>query len=265
MLFRSKDETHFKAWTLLCKHWDEIAAQTKDVMTDFTLKMVTHLKSLGDTDDILKIFTNSEVLENNNKMLEHANCFNCSKPVEGTHLTTGHVIELQEEGSISYWVCVTPACDLEPSQSKNALGNKVPITLQRLYNGASACRKLEETGKISNDEILCRALGKATSKKLLFLNLKNEPEICIFSSIFNIYSNANPSIVEFYVSNFGRFDRKNQDLILKKTDIAKNGHLIYKHYEATIVAQLRYEYALDLLFKTGTYKSRIGLDFIGNN
>ena len=260
-----KDEIYFKAWTVLCKHWDEIAAQTKDVMIDFILKIVTYLKKKGDTEEILKNFTNPEILNNKKQMLAHANCFNCSKLVEGYHLTTGHVLELQEKGSISYWVCVTPACDLEPGQNTKALEDRIPITLQRLYEGASACRKIDETGKISNEEILNRALGKATSKKILFLNLKNEQDVCIFSSISNIHSNANPLIAEFYATNFGKFDRNNQKLTLYRTDLGKNGRLIYNNYKATIVAQLRYEYALDLLLKTGACKSRIGLDFIGNN
>ncbi len=271
ILTANKDTANFKTWTILCKHWEELAAQTKSALIDFTLRMVAQLKeSRNNEKEILKDFTKPNTLEDKNKILLHANCFNSSKPVEGSHLTTGHVLELKDVGfkekkSLGYWVCVTPACDLEPGQNENSLNNKIPITLQMLYKGAGACRKEDEKGKIRNEKILERSLKKATSKKVLFLNFEDDNDVCIFSTIVNIHGNANPNLEDFFVKNSGKFYQDGYKLTLYRTDLAKNGRLIYKNIEATVVAQFRYEYALDLLLKTGGCKSRIGLDFIGLN
>ena len=265
ILTADKDAIYFKAWTILCKHWDELAAQTKEVLTDFTLRMVAQLKKSKDVEEILNQFTKPKILKDKNRILLHANCFNCSKPIEGYHLTTGHVLELKEADSFSYWICVTPACDLEPGQNKISLKDRIPITLLRLYEGTTACRKENDGGRLSNDKIIERALKNATSKNILFLNFEDDNDVCIFSSIVNIHGNANPFLEEFFVKNSGKFNQGDCKLTLYRTDLAKNGRLIYKKAEATVVAQLRYEYALDLLLKTGGCKSRIGLDFIGNN
>ncbi len=262
ILTADKDAIYFKAWTILCKHWDELASQTKKALTDFTLRMVTQLKESKNVKEIINDFTKPEIIKDKNRVLLHANCFNCSKPVEGYHLTTGHVLELKERDSLSYWVCVTPACDLEPGQNKKSLKDRIPITLLRLYDGSSACRKEGEEGKLSDEKILKRFLENATSKKVLFLNFKDDNDVLIFSSIVNIYGNANPYLEDFFVGNSGKFNQDDCKLTLYKTAL-DNEHLIYKNTEATVVAQLRYEYALDLLLKTGGCKSRIGLDFIG--
>ncbi|MDM8541914.1 response regulator receiver domain [Desulfococcaceae bacterium HSG9] len=262
ILTADKDTADFKTWTILCKHWEELAAQTKKTLTYFTLKMADQLKKSNNVEEILKDFTKPNILEDRNKILLHANCFNCSKPIEGYHLATGHVLELKEKEDLSYWVCVTPACDLEPGQNKKslALEGRIPITLLRLYKGASACQK-ENEKKLSNRVIFERALEKATSKKVLFLNFEDN-DVCIFSTIVNIHGNSNPYLEDFFVKNSGKFNQGSHKLTLCKTVLDKKS-LIYKETVATVVAQLRYEYALDLLLKTGECKSRIGLDFIG--
>jgi hypothetical protein len=263
-ILKADDEAiDFKAWNILCKHWDELATQSKRDLLEFNLRMISQLKKSGDIEEICKKFTKPEVLLEPYQILAHANCFNCSKPIEGYHLTTGHVLELNENGAISYWVCVTPACDLVPGQKDGSLKDKIPITLQRLFDGNSACRTADETGKLKNEDIFKRTLEKATSKKILFLTFEGSPDVCIFSSIVNIYGDANPRLKDFYVQNAGKFNLADRNLTLFKTDLDDKEHLIFKKVEATIVAQLRYEYALDLLLKTGRCKSRIGLDFIG--
>jgi hypothetical protein len=45
----------------------------------------------------------------------------------------------------------------------------------------------------------------------------------------------------------------------------EQGKLITKEYEARVVAQLRYEYAINLAQMLGANFTRIGLDFIGSD
>ncbi len=261
ILTADKDAADFKVWTVLCRHWEELAGQTKKVLTDFTSSMVAQLKESKSVEEILNDFTKPNIRKDRNRILLHANCFNCSKPVEGYHLTTGHVLELKKGNSVNYWVCVTPACDLEPGQNKKSLEGRIPITLLRLYEGASACQKKDEK-RLNEGVIFERALEKATSKKVLFLNFQDDNDVCIFSSIVKIHGNANPYLEDFFVENSGKFNQDGYKLTLYRT-VLDDEHLIYENTEATVVAQLRYEYALDLLLKTGGCKSRIGLDFIG--
>ncbi|MDM8552343.1 hypothetical protein QUF72_19815 [Desulfobacterales bacterium HSG2] len=95
------------------------------------------------------------------------------------------------------------------------------------------------------------------------LNFQDDnDDVSIFSTIVNIHGNANPRLEDFFVKNSGKFNQDDYKLTLYRTDLDQN-RLIYKETVATVVAQLRYEYALDLLLKTGECKSRIGLDFIG--
>jgi hypothetical protein len=39
--------------------------------------------------------------------------------------------------------------------------------------------------------------------------------------------------------------------------------LVMRKYQAQVVAQLRYEYALNLMQRLGTSMTRVGLDFVG--
>jgi len=41
-----------------------------------------------------------------------------------------------------------------------------------------------------------------------------------------------------------------------------DGSLAHEEYQSTVVAQLRYEYALNLLHRIGAHLSRVGVDFV---
>jgi len=55
ILTADEDAADFKAWTVLCKHWEEIAAQTKEALTDFTSRMVAQLKESKGVEEILVV------------------------------------------------------------------------------------------------------------------------------------------------------------------------------------------------------------------
>ncbi|MDK2376717.1 response regulator receiver domain [Serratia fonticola] len=249
-----------KIWNVLSKHWEEIAVSTKDAMIDFSSRISQYIKSLpeGNLSEFMSKWTVSDMKE----VLQHVNKFNCSIPIAGYHLNTGHVLQLDDN---SYWVCMTPACDLEPGQKRSKTGKNMPVTLVRLFTLSEAAKKDDKEPALLGEEQIVRALSMATRNDLIFISLMDSEKINIFSSVPRIYSSANPVSDNFLVGNQGRFTNGDRTLVFFKPTAEEEQAPTFKEIKGKVVAQLRYEYALHLLQVTGRTKSRIGLDFVSLN
>ena len=92
---------------------------------------------------------------------------------------------------------------------------------------------------------------------------KNVDEIKILSFTVGIDGKANPKAKDFYVEKQGIFNIDDGKLKLYSAQPCEQGlELKITPFEGTVVAELRYEYALNLLGRLGVSKSRVGLDFI---
>ncbi len=241
-----KEERLWKVGRTLNRHWERLGDTIRPHMEDFSARLADHLSSMHE-DTMLQRF--SPFKENHNQRRDEVvialNSYACSKPVDGTHLTTGHILKIADN---DYWLCLTPACDLMPGQHTSGwhgrLQNHMPFTAVELY-------------KPKRD----KALEKATDGSYLFFDIEGEP--FIFSFIPDPGSNEsipNPKIEQFFAANSGRFERSNPELSL--TRIAADGKdLAMRTNQATVIAQLRYEYALNLLQRLGATQTRVGLDF----
>jgi len=169
---------------------------------------------------------------------EH-NAFVCSKPPQGWHLTTGHVLQIDDD----YWVCLTPACDLVPSQGGEraaAYGSRLPFVAVKLH------------------ELRAGKALDVNSNLYIFLNFGEEIKSFGFNSSGK--EGAAPQWRMLYAEGRGVFG---EDRILKVAMMQPGKRrLISVVKSATIVSQLRYEYALNLLQKLGISLTRIGLDFV---
>lgn len=169
---------------------------------------------------------------------EH-NAFVSSKAPEGWHLTTGHVFTMDDE----HWVCLSPACDLVPGQgaTRNAdFGSRVPFMAVKLYPVAA-----------EGDHDI-------NSNLYLFLTLDGEVRKFCFNSQGK--ESTSPIWRTLYAERRGLLD---QDFRFKVSVMgAGSRRLIATIQPAQVVAQLRYEYALNLLQKLGMTLTRIGLDFV---
>ena len=169
---------------------------------------------------------------------EH-NAFVSSKPPEGWHITTGHVFTVDGE----YWICLSPACDLVPGQgdAKNAeFGDRLPFMAVKLHPVAV---------EVDHD---------ASTNLYLFLTLENEVKKFCFNSQGK--DSTAPIWRTFYAERRGRFDK---DFKFKVSVLgAGTTRLVATVHSSQVVAQLRYEYALNLLQKLGVSMTRIGLDFV---
>ena len=171
--------------------------------------------------------------------LEH-NAFVCSKDPEGWHLTTGHVFSMRGE----YWLCLSPACDMVPSQiselSVATYGNHLPFLSVKLQEF--------DTKKLPSD---------IQSNRYLFLRLNGTVEGFRFNGQ---KGGSSPHWYTLYAENRGVFSGNDFRFKVRRTEQGKT-RLISKRHDAQVISQLRYEYALNLTQQLGGFLMRIGLDF----
>ena len=169
---------------------------------------------------------------------EH-NAFVSSKAPEGWHLTTGHVFMVD----CDYWICLSPACDMVPGQgaTRNTdFGNRLPFMAVKLHPKAA-----------DGDQ-------DVNSNLYLFLTLDGEVKKFCFNSQGK--DSTAPIWRTFYAANRGLLDK---DFNFKVSVVGTGSkRLITTVHQCQVVAQLRYEYALNLLQKLGVSMTRIGLDFV---
>lgn len=173
--------------------------------------------------------------------LEH-NAFVCSKEHEGHHLSTGHVFEAV--GSL--WVCMTPLCDLVPGRVKvdrhGEIGERLPFLAVRLEPVTLPAKKV-----------------KVNSNRFVFLTIGDE--IKTFCIAKESDEGSNPIWFSLFAENQGRFGR-GFTFKFTRAEVDRKGVFVMKVRPAKVVAQLRYEYALNFMQKLGTSMTRIGLDFV---
>lgn len=168
------------------------------------------------------------------------NMFVCSKPPEGWHLSTGHVFVMKEDT----WICLSPACDMVPSQFSGVrgeeLGNRLPFMAVRLMPMSD--------NKLPKD---------VASGRYVFLELGGAVKIYRFNPHNAISA---PDWTILYADNRGKFCQGFQFAVIRVEDDGKGG-ITGTTRDAQVVAQLRYEYALNLVHKLGDSLTRVGLDF----
>jgi hypothetical protein len=176
------------------------------------------------------------------------NSYISTKPVSGWHLHPGHIIKL--EGN--YWVCVSPACDLVPNQKGQAGINE---SIKAKIKPFMAVQLHPRTKKLGREEV--------NSNTFVFLK-GSDGKISAFS-VFEGGQNPSPVWRLFNAENFGVFA---VDPVAKTAPIklhylcGQTGGLSIETRDAVITAQLRYEYALNLIQKLGVEMTRVGLDYL---
>lgn len=244
-------------WDIIEKHWEELASRTRDSLSDFANQMITCLKNGCNVQEIKDKFINPGVSSDLRNISAYANCFNCSKAITGHHLTTGHVLKILEGTTAQYWLCLSPACDLVPGQKEVKLGNYLPVKLVQLYDVRTAFA--DDSGKVPDvEDAFKQALSVANSNEMLFLKIDKTIVALSFTSRFG---KANPKWEQFYAENNGIF-KSDKEIPLKRIMADKANALVFEPREAEVVAQLRYEYAINLLQKLGSSMTRVGLDFV---
>lgn len=235
----------------ISKHWDGMGGRVRTDVMDFAQKLTDYLMEIG-SDAAMKRWYGSVSPEDVHSQL---NWYACSKSVEGSHLTTGHVIEIPsiKPQVKEFWICLSPACDLVPGQKsagwQKRLGKHMPFVAVELF-------------PISRQ----KALDNAYGSNCLFLTIDGKLNYFSFipMAIKETDDNRtpNPKWEQMFAIAHGNFLLNGSE---RKVNLVRAfetaDSLTMRPFEGKVVAQLRYEYALNLLQKIGTNFSRIGLDF----
>lgn len=226
------------------RHSEQLLNFVLPSVVDFASRLV---KSEGaDADGLCSQYFNvdlSNAKESVRSQIEH-NAFVCSKKVEGYHLTTGHVIRVEDD----LFVCLSPSCDLVPGRKTDArygdIGDTLPFTAVRLQ-------------PFDSDKLPKRV----QSNRYVFLGVDGSIKTYALNDPTN--ENASPHVFTFYAKDEGRFVNNEKKIYVQKIVSDKKEGLKSVTLDGVVVSQLRYEYALNLLQKLGSVTGRVGLDFIG--
>jgi CheY-like chemotaxis protein len=252
LLQASDEERQAKIMTSISRHWEGLLGTVETNIIEFTKRLFGHLQcDPSEHNDCVKRHFGVDLQDDVRQIdaLLRQNAYNCSKPPEGWHLTTGHVLKMDGE----YWVCLSPACDLVPEQKVNArytaLSPAMPFKAVKL--------KSFGRGRDNQKD----ALEKANSNMCLFLKIADSIQPFHFTAPDKHL--ANPTWEEMFADNFGKFNQaSNKMKIARLKWNQETGGPACEWKEAEIISQLRYEYALNLLQRLGSTLSRIGLDFV---
>ncbi|EPB0854844.1 response regulator receiver domain [Yersinia enterocolitica] len=234
----NNDSSHDKAINL---HWEQLATASREELRGFSKKIIAAAGTTCPEDE--KKFVKSffrECMDNKDLALGHLNAFSCSMPVNNNHLITGTVLDIDGEK----WVCITPACDMVPDQKiaqwQSRIGKSYLVFKGMKFDSVN----------------LDTANGKANCNEYIYLNINGVPEAYWLRS-------ENPSWDTFYAAKQGCYDDDHTvTLSCVREDAEADGMpLVMKSLQAKAVAELRYEYALNLLHKFGSSQTRVGLDF----
>lgn len=238
-------------------HWEQLGKATKGELIEFSKKLCKIATQETHTNkDFVEIFFPGSMQEPD-LPIGHLNAFSCSMSPVSKHLTTGSILEFDN----SFWICLTPVCDLVP-------GQKIKLWQERIgdHHLVFKAVKLQSTK-------LNKANKSANTNDYLFIENKQGDV-----DAYQIPSGKdNPVWDTFYALNQGHLDvnyklslsciRKTQEAGTEPSteenqNNMHNQNLAIRTFEAKVIAELRYSYALNFLQKFGVYQTRVGLGFI---
>lgn len=220
------------------RHWEGLGDSVQAEVACFASKLTDYLCDL-DPVEAYKIHCPEGSNSDRTEILASANCYHCTKAIEGNHLTTGHILKIGPE----FWLCLSPACDLEPGQEKGWLKNlkpNMPFKAVQLHNA-----------DIEN------ALKNVNYGNHLFLKIDSKIKALSFLPGNSEFSY--PRWEQMFATRQGLFD-DDKNISLRRV-VSDQEQLVVLEISAQVVAHLRYEYALNLLQRLGISLSRVGLDF----
>lgn len=227
------------------RHWEALGDVLATDISEFGGQLIKYIAG-QDREEIMKAHSPLKPASEAKNISKHLNCYFSTKPIEGFHLTTGHVLEFVKPGEkIKYGVCLSPACDMVPGQKTSGwfgrLGDYIPFIVVFL-----------------NKVTVTNALKKIDENIFLFLNISGAIRTFAFNPNGDVKSN--PSWEQMFAENKGVLTGANKELAIGRL-CSDPPNLKIESSKTKIVAQLRYEYAINLLQRLGVTLTRIGLDF----
>jgi len=236
-----------EAEELIQRNWETLFPPMKAELVDFSDRLVAAAAQLGSAQNAAERFYGVD-LSDPEQLLDarrRQNALVCSLPPSGLNLVTGHVLQIGAE----FWAVLSPACDLVPGQSLG--GWNANVHPCRTFTGL----KLHE--RADGDKSVKNIIKDASENDWVFLWVFNDLKEFQWKK-----NKANPHREEFFAKNDGQVDPDTLTLEVGRLTTAEGGALSVTFQVARVVAQLRYEYALNLLQRLGGSMTRVGLNFV---
>lgn len=224
------------------RHWESLGDNLRLDIDIYAGKLAEHLDSIGQEEVFKRFFSKIDLVKHRDIILKRLNSHACMKShYLQSHLMTGHIFSSGDD----LWACLSPACDLIPGQKKTGwygrLGNYLPFMAVHLH-------------RVSDE----KALKDANQNIFIFIDTGSHTGCYSFCPMGEIHTN--PQWEQFFAKNNGRINEEGDGLTVGRLNVFGEG-LALNDTEVSIVGQLRYEYALNLLQRLGTNLSRVGLDY----
>lgn len=163
-------------------------------------------------------------------------------------LDSGHIFRL----SGNWWVCATPACDLQLGQNSTAFVGSSPdlrpFTALLLENAGGDYERI--TNNHINSGVFCFIETKQGIVECLGLQKVDDD---------NAFQNGKVTWRTFVAEDNGLISDGKLKITIPR--LSKTGLDLQTEQEAEVVGKLRYEYALNYIQKVGTSVTRIGLGY----
>lgn len=196
-------------------------------------------------------------------VLPAVNAFMMSDEFRGGHITTGSVLR-SEEGQ--YWLCVSPACDLEPRETG-------PVLLQLLRLSPRASSNKYSTGQYI---VIATGEGPKVLTALNEINRQPSLKVVLLPNGTSVLRNGKvaPTLTGWFASTItpgavspaGAVATSPVASTMVKERLAEAGAPApaagVGGIAFTVVAQLRGTFATRFLLAAGQHLSRVGVDFI---
>lgn len=231
----------------ISRHWEALGSRIHKEVKKYAEEMFDYFRA-EDAGSIKKKYMPTGI--DNDARLAHLNHYYSTKPIDSPHMTTGHILKFSigsTDDKPEYWMCLSPACDLVPGQKndgwRSRLGQMMPFV----------AAQLEMTP-------IRAAIGEVNQNRFVFVQVDDEIRAFKFTS--GSLSTSLPTWEHMFASNAGKFSKNDgQNELIVQRMRETDGNLVMDTLTATVVCQLRYEYALNFLQRLGSALSRVGLDF----
>ncbi len=262
-MLNSDEQDEYKHFGAINRHWEQLSGASKEPLITFSKKMYSAIKSQDGEARVAAAQFFPDCDMDDLQLIKHLNAYNCSFPINTSHITTGTVLELDNAGESELWLCLTPACDLVPSQAKKRW-------LGRLGNEHSAFQAVQlfPEEECATPKQLKKFKKAINQNEHIFIKYKNTIKVLRFTKD----SISNPVWETFQALEHGKLSK---DKTLKIQHLRVN-ELVSEGAETKMIlsltepktmkaiVELRYEYALNFLQKFGANQSRVGLDYISS-
>lgn len=239
------------------RHLEDLAHPVKAAVTEAFLALVNSDTSA----ELLEKYQVNMAADQDEAVKMYNAYVSCKPKVSGWHLEPGHIFELNEEK----WLCLSPACDLVPGQKTTGLYqtlgvDKQPFFAVKLHPTSKSLAKIDEAQKIVNGNLLFIRESAQSHAKVHLYDFTSDRKLTIEWQLF--IADRQGCLSDDKTVSL-RLLREQTSETGPEEGVAPSDSLAYESYDCPIVAQLRYEYALNLMDKFSSNFNRVGLGLIG--